>query len=106
MPRKPTTAKRKRSPRVTQSEFNPNSMDAQFATLHARLTNQTEAWNRRMDGQDELLQEICTQTKTTNGRVTKIETERKAEKAWVAGAAVVAGGIGTVIFHVASLFFR
>ena len=54
--------------RVTPGdEFNPNSIDAQLATLLSR-----------MNGQDVYLRAIHTQTKLTNGRVTQHDKDLAA----------------------------
>lgn len=47
--------------------FNPNSQDAMFATILARL-----------DAQDVMLNEIREQTTKTNGRVNKLEAMRSS----------------------------
>lgn len=53
--------------------YDPNSNDALFS----RLMN-------RLDNQDQTLQQILTQVKLTNGRVTAIETREAVAKGKVA----------------------
>ena len=67
---------------MAAGDFNPNSIDAQLARILVRLENQ-----------DTTLGEILTQTKATNGRVTKLEGDRKYLLGLSAG---VAGAIATV----------
>lgn len=69
-------------------EFNPNSFDTQFGIL-----------NTRMDLQDVLLKEIKTQTTTTNGRVTALETQHSSLRGFLRGArwsAGIAAGLVTL----------
>ncbi len=79
--------------------FNPNSFDAQFASLHAILTEQNKSRNDRMDMQDHDLAEIKVQTTKTNGRVTKLEGGWIRAVGWVTGAAAVATLGLSAIFH-------
>ncbi|TMJ17789.1 MAG: hypothetical protein E6G94_01430 [Alphaproteobacteria bacterium] len=60
---------------MTPGEFNPNSIDAQLATVIQRLGDQ-DIW----------LKAIHRQTKLTNGRVTKLE------KKWIYVAGLIIGG--------------
>jgi hypothetical protein len=85
-----------RADRVSSGEleFNPNSFNAQFASLHAKLTAHKNYIDGRFTSQDESLGEIKDQTRKTNGRVTALETgveaiktEKKISKAYIAGIA-------------------
>lgn len=80
----------------TQRRFDPQSFDAQFATLHTTLIEQNLSRNSRMDAQEDLLRKIEVQTTQTNGRVTILENKWKSAMAWVSGASFVGTGIITV----------
>lgn len=96
------------------TDFNPFSLDAQFATVHTILESHNLRLSERLDSQDEVLRqikvktdateaqivqniarllkhgetlsEIKIQTTATNGRVNKLEHSRKTQLAWAAGA--------------------
>jgi hypothetical protein len=63
---------------MSEHDYNPNSMDAQFAGVLQRLSSQ-----------DNALQKILIQTTATNGRVTIVE--QKLEGRW---KYLVGGGAG------------
>jgi hypothetical protein len=75
--------------RVTPGEFNPNSIDAQLATVIERLSTQ-DVW----------LKAIHRQTKLTNGRVTRLESKWR----YVCGFAAGASGIVIAIWKVSERF--
>lgn len=85
--------------KVSAPAFNPLSVDAQFAGLHATLAAQDASRNARMDLQDIELKEIKAQTKLTNGRVTVLEGKWKIVAGWVAGAAAVATIAVQLVLH-------
>lgn len=92
-------APRRRAPQ-TALQFNPLSLDAQFAGLHAALTNERFVLDRRMDSQDIVLGEIKKQTTATNGRVTKLEGNEKRRTGWIAGALFVVTLVCQFVFHI------
>lgn len=69
------------------------SFNAQFAGMHAAFKRVTD----KLDAQDRTLDAIKVQTTATNGRVTKLETGRKSQRAWLAGAAFAAGAVVNLI---------
>lgn len=84
--------------------YNPGSLDAQFASIHAALETQNKLRDVRMDSQDKLLAEIKTQTELTNGRVTVLEKDRNRSRAWFAGvAATISAGVSGLIILAKSL---
>jgi hypothetical protein len=111
-PRKRVTA---RTARVSSGdlEFNPNSFNAQFASLHAKLTAHKNYIDGRFTSQDESLGEIKDQTRKTNGRVTALEsgveaikTEKKISKAYIAGIAATVSLVVALAGVAAKLFFH
>jgi hypothetical protein len=90
----------RRAPGSPQN-FNPNSIDAQLAVVITRLNAQDESQAKAHRENTSVLDAILTQTKATNGRVTKLEIkvsgiESKAESRWRHIAGVTAGISGTV----------
>lgn len=69
-------------------DFNPNSADAQFATILTRLNSQ-----------DVFLRAIHTQTKLTNGRVTKLEMKWIYTAGFCAGVSVIVAVLWKIFFH-------
>lgn len=75
------------------SDFNPNSMDSTFAMLIQRLDNQDRiaaeyrsSLKDMMHSQNAILQEIKTETKRTNGRVTILENDKWFQRGYAAAA--------------------
>jgi hypothetical protein len=73
-----------------ERNFNPNSIDAQLATVL-----------QRMNAQDVWLRAIHTQTKLTNGRVTKLELQMEGRWRFLVGGAI---GISLVITTLWAVF--
>ena len=117
--KKTAAAPQRRKPKkpVPVLEFNPNSIDAivaqmkeQGETQFDRMTQQDEMLMKIKSRTDELavhiakntvqietsatiLSAVQTQTTATNGRVTKLETERTKLLAWFGGASFVGSGV-------------
>lgn len=71
-------------------EFNPNSFNAQFASIHAKLKAQTDHFNGRLDIQDEKLDEIKNAGVATTAKVLKLENKYLWSMGWVAGVGAAA----------------
>lgn len=75
--------------------YDPNSDNAMFGKVMTRL-----------DNQDKTLADILTEVRKTNGRVSRIETEREVEKGKIAIiSAGVSGAVGVAVWvlnHLAS----
>ena len=98
--RKTHSGSRRSARSIGEYEFNPNSFNAQFAGLHAKLRLQTDAITMRLTSQDALLSEIREQTTATNGRVTSLEgvidtikTVRRITKRLIVGIASAVSSI-------------
>lgn len=90
-------------------DFNENSPDAMFSRILAEMKadrvdrqrfrkevrNRFAAGTLRMNAQDATLAEIKEQTTRTNGRVTKLENERRLLLAKIAGATLVISALAT-----------
>lgn len=66
---------------MNHSDFNPQSTDAMFAKIMARL-----------ESQDRVLFEIREQTMKTNGRVTDLEREKWKQRGFVAAIGLIFTG--------------
>ena len=74
--------------------YDPNSNDAMFS----RLMN-------RLDSQDETLKQILAEVKRTNGRVTRLETDKAVGKGQMAViSVVVTGTLGAASWLASHLF--
>jgi hypothetical protein len=108
-------------------EFNPNSIDAQIASLRTLIEESEKNKQQRFDRQDELMQklftvadttrvqivqnierlethgrdliEIKTQTQKTNGRVTALEHKDLKRAGWYAGASFIVAAIFQFAIH-------
>jgi hypothetical protein len=80
---------------VTGREYNPNSVDAQLATV---LT--------RMNGQDVYLRAIHTQTTLTNGRVTKLEFKIEGRWKYLVGIGAGAAAVATFFWKLLEHFAK
>lgn len=90
-------------------DFNEKSADAMFTRILAEIKadrvartafrkevrNRFAAGTLRMNEQDGILAEIKEQTTRTNGRVTKLENERRLLLAKIAGASLVISALAT-----------
>lgn len=85
-------------PRSKLYAFDPQSLDAQLAGIHAALTGISERMDGRFDAQDVRLIRIEEQAVKTNGRVTALEYFRDTSKAKMAGIAATMGVIGTLVW--------
>lgn len=92
--------------KVVTIEFNPNSIDAQFATIHTELSAQSEDRKLRMDTQDNLLRDIKAQTTLTNGRVTILEFRWKNLAKWMAAAATAATVLAELVVNIIGHFWK
>jgi len=70
------------------NEFNPRSLDAQFAKI-----------NTILEIHEEFLKTILAETKKTNGRVTAIEWRDRYFIGWVVGASTVIGAAVAVLIR-------
>ena len=82
--------------------FNPNSVDAQLATIISELVRQKESSDERHAENTNVLNAIREQTTKTNGRVSKLENSRKYFLGWIAGASAVGGVVWQLISHFGS----
>jgi hypothetical protein len=78
--------------------FDPQSLDAQLAGIHAALTGMSERMDTKFDAVAIELKAIKTQVTATNGRVTALEFWRDTSKAKLAGIAATMGAVGTVLW--------
>jgi hypothetical protein len=69
-------------------DYNPNSPDSQFSILITRLNQQ-----------DVFLRAIHTQTKLTNGRVTRLEQWKIYVVGFAAGVSAIVAAIWKLFFH-------
>lgn len=84
-------------PRAKSYTFDPQSLDAQLAGLHAAITGMSDRMDARFNDVDARCIRIETQAIKTNGRVTGLEYFRDTSKAKLAGIAAACGVIGTVV---------
>jgi hypothetical protein len=96
-------------------DYNPNSPDALFSRIIARLDADAEArkefrtqiltrlddGTKRMDAQDQALERIEVQALKTNGRVTVLEKKWKHVAAKIATAATVLAAVGQALLWLA-----
>jgi hypothetical protein len=99
------------APEPRPVRFDPQSTDAMFATILARLDADALARDdfrkgilkrfddgtARMNAQDTVLAEIKVQTLKTNGRVTALETRWKLVATKIAAGATVLYALGQVL---------
>lgn len=93
------------SKRQRHYQFDPQSLDAQLAGIHAAITGISE----RMDGgfkatKDELVL-INAQVTRTNGRVTALENFNATAKAKLAGVAAALGVVGSITWSILKALF-
>jgi predicted nuclease with TOPRIM domain len=88
-------------------EFNPQSHDSMFAKILSEMESDRRAraefreevrasfkkGSERMDALDGRLAEVHTETRKTNGRVTKLENRYNLQLAKLAGAATILGAL-------------
>jgi hypothetical protein len=74
------------------ADFNPFSVDAQLATLIANSKTMHEA---NMKVQAEILRE----TKSTNGRVTRLEMRERYRTGWSAGVSLAVAAAWAFVTH-------
>lgn len=86
-------------------DFNPLSMNAMFATILANQQSMERTILARLDRQDVTSERIEKQTNETNGRVLKLETWRRTQKAKVATAAILISSAGSILFWLGNLLF-
>jgi len=73
-------------------EFNANSFDAQFASIHTKL----DVIEKKMD----------TLTTDHNTRLVELEKRVERQKGWTAGASAIAGGLGAATTALGTWFFE
>lgn len=76
---------------------NLQSVDAMFATLIAEQKSNHAAVMTRLGGQDEVLLDIRTQARATNGRVTELEKNELVRRVKFGTAAFIFSGIGSLM---------
>lgn len=86
------------------SNFNPDSPDATFARIIARLDEQDRMAAMRDANANAKLDRIEGQVLKTNGRVSVIETWKTAINARIGVYSTLAGAIGTLAVLVAEHF--
>lgn len=79
------------------SNFDPNSSDAQFATILKTLQNQNEQFADKCDEDRAAYALIMSKQDLTNGRVTALEKERAKLYGIATGVSVVVGLAGWAI---------
>lgn len=94
----------KRVPKSTY-QFDPQSLDAQLAGIHAAVTTMSERMDERFNGVDARCIRIEEQAVKTNGRVTSLEFFRDTSKAKMAGVAAALGAFGGMALAIVKAAF-
>lgn len=79
------------------SNFNPNSFDAQVATILQKLEDMRGQQAEKREEDKVAFTQIMNKQDYTNGRVTGLETREQYAKGKVAGIALAVSGIVTLI---------
>lgn len=77
------------------AEFNPNSFDAQFATVLSKLDNMSKQHEKKDEEDKVAYALIMSKQDKTNGRVTGLEQREQFQKGKIAGIALVVSLLGT-----------
>lgn len=91
--------------RPRQYQFDPQSLDAQLAGIHAAVTGISERMDVRFDSVDARCIRIEEQATKTNGRVTSLEIFRDTSKAKIAGIAATLGVVGSAAWGLVKAAF-
>lgn len=94
------------STRRRQMRFDPQSLDAQLATIIAGQKTHSEEMDRQFKDVRAELVVIREQAIKTNGRVTVLELWRETSKAKMAGMATVLGAAGGVATWLAGILLK
>lgn len=86
--------------------FDPNSLNAQLATILAEAKAGREETMTALRAQNVELAEIKAEAKKTNGRVTLLERWRDSSKAKIAGISLVVGLVGGALTCLAEILYR